>query len=52
MFLREKVFVRRYLYGSIFVLSKLGIFALGIKLPIKVSLKLHQELGDGVNPVV
>lgn len=40
------------LHGGIFVLSKLGVFALRRKLPVKVSLKLHQELVDGVNPVV
>lgn len=40
------------LLGGIFVLSNLGFFAPRRKLAIKVSLKLHQELVDGVNPVV
>lgn len=34
------------------VLSTLGFLAPGRKLPVKVSLKFHQELVDGVNPAV
>lgn len=53
--LTEIILVSRYLRLFFFLFlkpSNLRISALGRKSPIKVSLKFHQELVDGVNPVV